>query len=562
MAAADQQELQGSDDVAEHLPPPEAIAGLEHAEGIGLGSLELDTVCSAYMATPPLPEFSLASALMDSALSTCGATSFYTNQSPVAGGSSLLQQDGIDTQTQETDTVMTIRSPSPRDSPRSGDASFSWADEATESAIVLPAVTSPTKYCPMPWPADMVESPQRRFLWQHFLQVTEKGFLCFDVENLDDSNSFQDPFIVTLPHLAIFSDTLRKAALCFSSFQYNSLGRVDDYSCAFPDVARDASRHFLTSTSAITQAKDPRETLATIAAGTLLHHFSPDCRPPYLQLAIRLTSSLLGEPSSRSSVPQIIVDVVLTLLRWTVISSTCSLITWQNHRTLQHVRSLELADDQVGQNLSHYSHIFNNWIDHPLYAFSPRLVNPLLRIGVLLQLRQLISTHQHVPEGSGHFQDAVSEAEDSLLNAQAQDLDTLATRTTTDPDQILYLNEAMRATASILLYARLRNMPFTAPFIRRLVRIVVDQIAKIKVNSRTYFAVIFPLFTAGCEAADLELREQIEFMLRTPRGLSYNRGDLIPALEHIWQIRDLDPGLEWPLWLEKVEPQHRIGCLM
>ncbi|RSL39115.1 hypothetical protein CEP54_016369 [Fusarium duplospermum] len=35
-------------------------------------------------------------------------------------------------------------------------------------------------YCPMPWPDDMLESPERRFLWQYFLYAAETDFLCLD----------------------------------------------------------------------------------------------------------------------------------------------------------------------------------------------------------------------------------------------------------------------------------------------------------------------------------------------------------------------------------------------
>lgn len=120
------------------------------------------------------------------------------------------------------------------------------------------------------------------------------------------------------------------------------------------------------------------------------------------------------------------------------------------------------------------------------------------------------------------------------------------------------MNEAMRAASLILLHARLKAIPHTAPLIRRQVQTVINEISQIGSNSRMAQVMLFPLFTAGCETVDLNLREQILAKLRPAKGVIFNnRADLVATLNHIWDIRDLEPGLKWPGWAQKGE--HKEG---
>jgi hypothetical protein len=75
-------------------------------------------------------------------------------------------------------------------------------------------------YCPMPWPDDMLRSPERRFLWQYFLSIAEADFLCLDWEDVGHFYGFQHPYITTMPHMALSNEALRGAVFCFAASQY------------------------------------------------------------------------------------------------------------------------------------------------------------------------------------------------------------------------------------------------------------------------------------------------------------------------------------------------------
>jgi hypothetical protein len=207
-------------------------------------------------------------------------------------------------------------------------------------------------------------------------------------------------------------------------------------------------------------------------------------------------------------------------------------------------RLIEMSDDEIKQK---YSTVFQSWTSHPIYSFSPRLVNPLLRIGRLLQ-KQLLGESDLDPTWAAQ----VTEAEELLLDARERDVNSAkSVLGSSDPATVLALNESMYAAGAILIYARIYGLPSTANFIRRQTQLVTEEIDKIPVESRVSFAIIFPLFIAGCEAVEQPMRNIIIKRLRNVKGVTYDRGDLTGALNRIWSIRDLEPGLPWPHWVGK-----------
>ncbi|KAL1882321.1 hypothetical protein Daus18300_000807 [Diaporthe australafricana] len=92
----------------------------------------------------------------------------------------------------------------------------------------------------------------------------------------------------------------------------------------------------------------------------------------------------------------------------------------------------------------------------------------------------------------------ISALEDILLNARAVDVDATASFLgPTDPQGVLLLNEAMHACCVILFDTRFRGVPFTALLIRGQVKIVADEISKVRSDSRVLYASVFPLFIAA-----------------------------------------------------------------
>ncbi|KAH7143458.1 fungal-specific transcription factor domain-containing protein [Dactylonectria macrodidyma] len=401
-------------------------------------------------------------------------------------------------------------------------------------------------YCPMPWPADMLVSAPRRFLWQHFLHVTKSGFLCLDQKHFAHMQDFQDPFIVTLPRMALFDDDLRTAMFYFSAFQYQATTRDPKFMSLMRETARDASRAVVPY-DMVPEFNDER-LLAKITVGLFLHLYGPDQRETHLKVAWGLAGTFLRHLRQRKRVTSISARLILALLRWSRIAMVCSLRQPKTYLSQSTYDMLEMDEEEISQN---FCADFQNWTSHPVLAFSPRLINPLLRLGQLLEVQQSKWTATGILEPPDPVMESqIEELEGLLLNARSRDLITSQGRSA-DPIELSSLNDSMHSAAAILLYSRLKGMPSTAPLIRHHVSIVVGRIFNINNNSRVSYALVFPLFTAGCEAVDSGMRAAIVRRLRALKGLFYNRGDLVGALRQIWEIRDSEPGLTWLEWLEK-----------
>ncbi|KAH7304782.1 fungal-specific transcription factor domain-containing protein [Stachybotrys elegans] len=410
-------------------------------------------------------------------------------------------------------------------------------------------------YCPMPWPDDMLASPERRFLWQYFLSIAEADFLCLDWGDVGHFYGFQHPYITTLPHMALSNNALRASIFCFAASQY----QLRHSEGSFERIkALTGSEAVMALSTQNTQVTDDNNLLSMISAATLLHYFGTE-RHDYLRFASRLVKLFLTRAQSgQGSLPSF-PEVSLSEFRWSVISTLCSIRQPSPPLGDEICTMIEMRDSEIQQK---YSTAFQRWISHPIYTFSPRLVNPLLRIGRLLE-RQLSQLGDPDIQLDDSWLTKVNEAEEMLLHARECDMNVSASALgSADPAAVLALNESMYAAGSILLYARINALPATAPFVRRQTQLVTTEIAKIPANSHVSFAIVFPLFVAGCEAIEQQMRDTIVELLREPKGITFNRGDLVGALQNIWAIRDLEPGLPWPYWVEKVEPQYRISCLM
>lgn len=426
-----------------------------------------------------------------------------------------------------------------------------FSPEYFASSVLTAPMSQPgLLYCPMPWPDDMLASPRRQFLWHHFLHTIKSSALCLDLQDVDRlAPGFQDPFVATLPQMAFASPGLRGAVLYFSMFQYKGLNGQQYLEPAMNVAWREASQSLQAHIAQLHQ-DDGGGMMAAISACCILSWCAPSRRQDYLHLAVRMVVTFLDKSRRWDNIPDIFREVVLTSFRWTTISSLCSLRPPSKILNHNICKLIELDSHETSRN---FSTEFSNWISHPIFAFSLRLVNPLLRMG---QLAQLQFSPRSEEDGDGDDCEDTLEArilalEDMLLNARERDVDATALFLgPTDPQGVLLLNEAMHACCVILFYTRFRGVPFTAPLIRGQVQIVADEISKVRSDSRVLYASVFPLFIAGCEAVDSAPRKVIAEALRYPKGLFFDRGDLVAALQHIWQIRDNQPGLAWPHWVK------------
>ncbi|OBR02226.1 C6 zinc finger protein [Colletotrichum higginsianum IMI 349063] len=418
-------------------------------------------------------------------------------------------------------------------------------------------ISTSMTHCPMPWPPDMLASPERRFLWQYFLQITKDGFLCLDDKDLFKFPGSQDPFIATIPQMAISDESLRSSIFSFAAFQYNASGNGG----GFQQLAMDCSRRAAVALKAQPHSDSPWNQIWTlislIACGIFLHHSGQGDSQDYLQSSGTLAVGFYTRPQSSPDLLSPSVQLILSMLRWTVISTVCS---FQSSRTLvsdKVYRCLEMRAEEIEHN---YSLSFRDWLNNPIYAFSPRLVNPLLRLARLLDIQKSQQTVSQYGSSDKVMENQMIKLEEELLMAREVDLDRCQTHAA-DPKELRSLNEAMHAATFLLFYVRLKGMPFTASLVRKKVQVIVSEIRNIPVASRVSHAVLFPLFIAGCEAVEDEARGIILERLRTPRGLTYNRKDVCLSLEHVWEVRDTDPGLRWPEWFYKLNPDFCINSL-
>ncbi|KAK1511206.1 uncharacterized protein CCOS01_14968 [Colletotrichum costaricense] len=436
----------------------------------------------------------------------------------------------------------------------------SWSPMTGNRRGSLHDSTSMT-HCPMPWPPDMLASPEKRFLWQYFLHITKDGLLCLDEKELSRFHGSQDPFIATIPQMAICDESLRSSIFCFAAFQYNASQHGGDFQQLVRDCSRKASLA-LKAQPYSDQSWSQSWTLhvfSKIACGIFLHHFGQGDTETseYLDSAGALVAGFYKRPQSFSNLLSPIVQLVLSMLRWTVISTVCSFQSSQTLTNNKIYQYLEMREEEVAHN---YSPSFRDWLNHPIYAFSPRLVNPLLRLAKLLDIQKSQWAVNQYSWSDKTMGNEMIQLEEELLMARDVDLDRCQTHTA-DPKELRSLNEAMHAATFLLFYVRLKGMPFTAPLVRKKVQVIVFEVGKIPVASRVSHAVLFPLFIAGCEAVEEQARRAILERLRTPRGLTYNRKDVCLSLEHVWQVRDLDPGLRWPDWFYKLDPDFCINSL-
>jgi hypothetical protein len=422
---------------------------------------------------------------------------------------------------------------------------FDTAIDHADVEYALVAQTQSIPVFPIPLPDDILKSPLNRFLWSHFVNQGSKMFLCWDPEH-SGTGCFEDPYTTVLASMAISSKPVRIAALGLSAFLYN-LSTPD--SPIQPQASRFGYRAVEALCSAqLHTAKNTSSLLETIATAMLLFLFDLQASTNMLQLARSAAAYMLTQETPVDAKDSCF-EVVMHLLRWSDICTQCSLI-----------QSVQLSDDYVHRSIqwgqleqsTPLSKKFNSWVIHPLYTFSTRWINPLLKLGRLVRLRRN-GPHDACPDVEESIEYQIDILEEDLRVARNMDLEACMINSKDHPD-LLRLNEAMYSAVILLFYTRLRDVSWTAPLIRRQVKNICEELARVSPLSRTSNNIIFPLYTAGCEAVDMTTRAQIEYRMRQlpPTGYWFNQtAKLTSSLHHIWVVRDNIPGATWMEWSQQ-----------
>lgn len=405
-------------------------------------------------------------------------------------------------------------------------------------------------YCPMPWPSDMLQSPQRRFLWHYFIQTASTRLLCLEQDDMRRVPDFCDPFTTVLPTMALAHEPLRATVYCLAAAHHH------------PSIGRDMYRNLTKSASLmVTKAfeqlipavhhQDNFTVAVTIVAGIFLKLAGEESGRGHLRSAAKLAALFLQKSQSWTRLSAPYIQMTLALLRWCIISTACSLKPDQDLASENLYSAVKICPDELRYN---YAFPFQSWTAHPLYAFSQNLINPLLQMAGILNARKheinepmdACSAHEHQDNG----------LEEALTGACQKDIISLSVAE--DSMGLRFLNESMHAAASILLYTRVNKLPFTAPLVRQQVRIVLHRVSKIDAAQRVKGAALFPLFVSGCEAVDGQVRVRILDELRSLESTFAHPEDRTSALQHVWHIRDLQPGLIWPQWIW----QSKLHCII
>jgi hypothetical protein len=395
------------------------------------------------------------------------------------------------------------------------------------------------------WPNDLAQSSVERLLWHHFLVVSDDRLLCFDLDNVKQQVNFQNPFFTIIPRMALCNAPLRAAILCFSATIYTSHNR-NGTSRISPEYFLHRAIQGLIPLAANTT--DTQDLLMVIATGIFLHLCDAGGSHNLLELSRSAAAYLIDRVSDTTYSSEPAYQTVMSLLRWADISTLCSLRPWDSSMKEETHQMIEMRDYELQQN---YSLDFGNWISHPIFAFSAHLVNPLLRLGRILQLQSRRA--QNPQNGESQDTDDIDERaaslEEDILNVTDMFQDSQYAGTN-DPIALLSLNRAMHDATLLLFYTRIRYLLFTARLVRRYVERIVEQILLIDLESHVSNANLFPLVVAGCEAVDSTARTAIKDRIWQHNGIVPTERHIL-ALQQIWALRDADPGLRWPEWAKQ-----------
>ncbi|KAI6752529.1 hypothetical protein HG530_013898 [Fusarium avenaceum] len=182
---------------------------------------------------------------------------------------------------------------------------------STLSSVIEPMALT---YCPMPWPSDMLQSPQRRFLWHYFIQTASTGLLCLEQDDMRRVPDFCDPFTTILPTMALAHEPLRATVYCLAAaHQQPSIGQD-----VYHNLTRSASlmvTHAFKSLTPGAHHQDDFTVAVTIVAGIFLKLAGEETGHGHLKSAIMLTAQFLRKSRSWTRLSAPYIQMTLALLR-------------------------------------------------------------------------------------------------------------------------------------------------------------------------------------------------------------------------------------------------------
>ncbi|KAH7182185.1 hypothetical protein DER46DRAFT_695038 [Fusarium sp. MPI-SDFR-AT-0072] len=438
------------------------------------------------------------------------------------------------------------------ENPEATISSDGQADELATQSDLTDTVTesSPPILCLLSTaPPEISQEPRYSFLWSYFVIRATKVFLCWDTGETGLNELTDDPYTAALTGVAANSPSLRLAGIALSALLYSR-----DYPGFFAagQIAWLRRNSFSALEKAISRQEE--KPLGIIFTAILIHLGDMDDDTGALEVAFKTALDCLQQ-DSHNQTDSAHFDVARHLLRWSYIC-----------KQLSFVQRLDIADDDQWTKLEFRNQElqttlcrqFSTWAIHPLYTVSHRWINPLMRLGRLVQLRSKAENASLGPD----FDKQVDNLEGDILTAREKDLFVFMKGTSDLPD-LVRLNEAMYSAVVLVFYTRLRDLAWTSLFARQQVLNVCEHVEAIGKHSRTLNNIVFPVFLTGFEAVDLGLRARITCLLSSlhPAGFWFHQeAKLLASLQHVWTIRDDMPGALWPEW-SKIVQLNAESCI-
>ncbi|KAG9675575.1 hypothetical protein KCU99_g4538, partial [Aureobasidium melanogenum] len=193
-------------------------------------------------------------------------------------------------------------------------------------------------------------------------------------------------------------------------------------------------------------------------------------------------------------------------------------------------------------------------------GFSLELMPVLARIGRMARLqRRRKSLGSSLGSGYAEMADDLDMLLADNILLTEQQLSLLFTRAsspslshTQDPvlvDEAVYVHQMFVHAALLHLYRRVQELPELDPKPAVALASMLDLLGRLRPESPANVLILWPLFTAGCEAEDPELRDYIENCMNRIRNYGWGNADAaLAALRAYW---DQGNGERWDVFLER-----------
>lgn len=416
----------------------------------------------------------------------------------------------------------------------------------------------------MPMPMELLTSVENGFLWHHFINHTAPAMFCYD------QNWGGNPWIVghalspQISALILRHKSLLSVCLALSGAQFDYRQEVKRFENISSELAREADLEFDRLANEVISASFEELISLCVTAQMLCYYHARAGKRIYCMERIaqhRLFLCKLNDQRlSASTSQQHTLDTIIKGFRYLEIMSNLSFGSPTDLQNMDKASEGILNGNQSPGTELQDSSISTKMVVDLVLAFSPRLVEPLRELGILVNLvAHAQYSHSQKENYESDLEAKVNRLEEDLLIAY--DADKTGEQASEDQPELLQCNIAFHAASHLMFYSRLRDYPATAPIMRSKVRDIIEATSKIPLSSRTSAALAFPLFTAGCEAIDSVDRQNILQRLSHIEDYCFSDVSRMRAiLRMVWEVRDISPGSSWTSWMS--EGMHKYSGVL